>query len=218
MESIKRENALLQNNDYAFFAEGKEVSTDRVYKENEIVTTPSEKAAKEEIKIPEAFPDSTIKSEPLVKKEDLEKDNKTLKASGNNLFSPKMPLSGSILKAYSLTPLYSETMDDWRSHEGLDISSTLGSEVSAIEKGTVISVGKDPFLGIYIRIRHDGGFESLYASLHGETTVIENQEVEKGHVIGYVGESALSESKDGPHLHLELIKDGKRVNPNDYIK
>ena len=217
-ESIKRENELLNNEDYAFSAEGKEVSTDRVYKENEIIITPGERIVKEEIKIPEAFSESTIPREPLVKIEDLEKENKTLKASVNSLFSPKMPLSGNISKAYSITPLYSDTMDDWRSHEAIDISASLGSEVTSIEKGTVISVGKDPFLGVYIRIRHDGGFESLYSSLHGETTVIENQYIEKGHIIGYVGESALTESKDGPHLHLELIKDGKRVNPKDYIK
>ncbi len=218
MESIKRENELIKNNDYAFSAEGKEVSTDRVYKENTIVTTPDERVKKEDIIIPEAFPESTIPKEPLVKKEDLEKERKTLKTASDNLFSPKMPLSGGISKIFSLSPLYSETMEDWRSHEALDISAPLGSKVSCIEKGTVVSLGKDPFLGIYIRIKHSGGFESLYANLHAETTVIENQEIEKGHIIGYVGESALSESKDEPHLHFELIKDGKRVNPKEYIK
>lgn len=216
MESIKKENELAQNNNYAFSAEGEEVSTDRVYKEPAITTMPGEKITEEDLVLPEAFPDSTIPREPLVTREDLEKE--TVEASKNSLFSPKMPVSGDVIKIFSSSPIYSETMDDWRSHEGLDIASLPGSSVSSIEKGTVIAVGKDPFLGAYIRIRHDGGFESLYANLHVETTVIENQAIAKGHIIGFVGETALSESKEEPHLHFELIKDGKKVNPKDYIK
>ncbi len=216
MESIKKENALIENNNYAFSAEGKEVSTDKVYKEPKIVTTPGETVKKEASAIPEAFPDTAFEKEPLVTREDLEKEAASV--SKNSVFSPKMPVSGGVMKAFSTAPLYSETMEDWRSHEGLDISSSHGSEVTSIEKGTVISVGKDPLLGVYIKIRHEGGFESLYANLHGETTVIENQAIDKGHIIGYVGESALSESEDEPHLHFELIKGGKRVNPKDYIR
>lgn len=164
------------------------------------------------VTLPEAFPDDGTREELVTK------DDPFLSVAKTNSFSPQMPLSGTISKGYSVSPVYSVTLDDWRSHEAVDISSDEGDSVSSIEKGTVTGVGRDPLLGVYVKIDHQNGFESLYFNLHTETTVQEGQEIEKGHQIGYVGRTSVLEQADSPHLHFELKKDGKKINPKEYIK
>ncbi len=202
----------------AFITKGNDESLDISLKKESIEVMPDERVTKEDITVlPEAFPDSDYEREPLVTEEDFEK-NDTLSAASVSPFSPSFPLSGDTLKPYSVTPVLSATMGDWRSHEGIDISASFGDEVASCEKGTVKAVGKDPLHGFYILISHESGFESFYANLHGEITVTEGQAVPKGHVIGYVGESTLIESADETHLHFELRKNGKRINPEEYIR
>lgn len=161
--------------------------------------------------LPEAFPDDG-KKEPIVTKEEVES------VSGDSSFSPEPPLSGTVIKGFSTAPLYSVTLDDWRSHEAVDIGAEEGDEVYSIEKGTVAAVGRDPLLGVYVRIDHGDGIESVYANMHSETTVSEGQSIEAGHQIGYVGKTSVSEQAEEGHLHFEIKKDGKRVNPEEYIK
>ena len=202
----------------AFITKGNDEPLDIPLKNEQIELLPDERIKKQEAPvIPEAFPDSEYKREPMVTEEDF-KNDATVSASASSPFSPSLPIKGDTLKPYSVSPLLSATMGDWRSHEGLDISASFGDEVLSSEKGTVKSIGKDPLLGFYILISHDGGFETFYANLHGETTVTEGQIIEKGHIIGYVGESTLIESADEPHLHFEMRKNGKRVNPEEYIR
>lgn len=186
--------------------------------DKEVLPSPDTSAAQKntsdssKVTLPEAFPDDGTREDLVTK------DDPALSASNTNTFSPEMPLSGTISKGYSVSPLYSVTLDDWRSHEAIDISSEEGDSVFSIEKGTVTEVGRDPLLGVYIKIDHQNGFESLYFNLHTETTVQEDQEIEKGHQIGYVGRTSILEQSDSPHLHFELKKDGKKVNPKEYIK
>ena len=204
----------------AFITKGNDEPLDVTYKDEVIEVLPEERVydiEEEPRVIPEAFPDSDYEREPLITEEDFN-ETPTVSASNPIAFSPSMPVSGESIKPYSSSPMFSEVSGTWRSHEGIDISSSLGSEVKAAEKGTVKFIGKDPLLGFYVRISHNGNFETLYANLHGEVTVIEGQTVEKGHIIGYVGESSVSESLDEPHIHFELFKNGKRVNPEEYIR
>lgn len=163
--------------------------------------------------LPEAFPDAAAPDEPIVTEE-----KPALPAAAENAFSPAMPMSGTVIKGFSSSPLYSVTLDDWRSHEAVDISGAEGDGVFAIEAGTVTAVGRDMLLGVYVRINHNNGMESLYANLHTETTVTEGQTVEAGHQLGYVGKTAVLEQAEAEHLHFELIKDGEKVNPKEYIK
>ncbi len=200
----------------AFITKSNNEPIDKKYKEENIQVMPEERVKKNE-PIPEAFPDSKYEKEPLVTKESLEKE-KSLTASSTAPFSPIMPASGNKTTPFSVYPIYSETMDDWRSHEGIDIALETGGDVVSSEKGIVTFVGKDPLLGITIKISHGDTYETLYANLHSETRVYEGQEVSKGQIIGHAGESSVTESAIGPHLHFELLKNGKRVNPEEYIR
>lgn len=188
----------------------------RAAEQTQAFVTEGEDRAVEEVNhpqmLPEAFPDSTYTPEPPVT---LDEKLPTAKNAG---FSPSMPVTGALSKGYSTTPLYSLTLDDWRSHEAIDIAADEGDVVHAIEQATVTAVGRDPLLGVYIRLQHEDGFESLYANLHSEITVIEGQNIEKGHIIGYIGSSSLAEQAEVPHLHFELLKDNLHVDPRDYIQ
>lgn len=109
--------------------------------------------------------------------------------------------------------VYNEFYGDWRTHNGIDIAAEQGCSVSAAASGTVTDVGKKSY-GNTVTIDHGNGFVSVYAQL-GDVNVKEGDEIEQGAVIGIVGEST-GENVTKPHLHYELIKDSKPVNPEEY--
>lgn len=100
-----------------------------------------------------------------------------------------------------------------RSHRGVDLAAPLQSPVRAIRSGTVAEVGMHRGLGRYVEIEHAGTLRSVYAHLH-ETTVSEGERVAQGAVIGAVGKTGNAKHPwIMPHLHLEVWRDGKPVDP-----
>lgn len=133
-------------------------------------------------------------------------------------FSLIAPVSGEVLTPYSGdTLVFSETLQDYRRHGGTDVKAEPLEKVLSAEKGVVKETKYDRLLGITIVIDHENGFESVYSNLSTENMVKAGDRVEKGMIISGVGDTALSESGEEPHLHFELFKDGKPVNPEEYI-
>lgn len=98
-----------------------------------------------------------------------------------------------------------------RLHKGIDFAAPTGTPVMASGSGTVVFAGRHGGYGNYIKIRHQGGFETAYAHLNGfKSGVRPGTKVSQGQVIGYVGSTGIS---TGPHLHYEIYKGGKAVNP-----
>lgn len=129
------------------------------------------------------------------------------------------PLTGETVTAFSVAELlYSETLCDWRTHDGVDIAAAPGTQVLAACSGTVLSVADDDLMGTTVIIDHGGGFETVYANLQSVPTVSPEQYVSAGQVIGSVGETALAESAVAPHLHFAVTKDGKPFDPGDFLK
>ena len=130
------------------------------------------------------------------------------------------PVSGTLSRPYSMdVPVYSLTMEDFRTHGGVDIASELGTTVRASAAGTVTDVWEDPMMGKCVRIAHAGSAVSTYKNLAPEIpdAICPGAAVGVGDVIGTVGESALIELADAPHLHYELTIDGVSVNPADFM-
>ena len=76
------------------------------------------------------------------------------------------PVVGRVTKSHSLdTPVFSDTLQEWRVHTGIDISADEGSKVYASAKGVVSKVYSDPFLGKTVEITHEGGIVSVYSNL-----------------------------------------------------
>ena len=130
------------------------------------------------------------------------------------------PIEGETEKIFSMDSLiYSETLQEWVTHRGIDIKAEKGAEVKAIADGTIKSIKTDPRYGISIIIKHSKGFESVYACLLNEAQGLkEGDTIKQGQVIGNVGNSGVFESAEGMHLHFEMTKDGDYVNPDIYVK
>lgn len=120
---------------------------------------------------------------------------------------------GEVIKSFSpKNPVKSETMGDWRTHSGVDIAAGEGSPVRAIMDGTVKKLYTDPLLGNVIVIEHTGGYEVYYCGVTDTSIAKEGSTVNAGDTIGYVG-TIPSESKDKPHLHIEVKLDGNYMDP-----
>lgn len=131
-----------------------------------------------------------------------------------------VPVSGDIAIDYSdSVPVFSTTMNDYRTHLGVDISASLGSEVKAVAGGVVTNVWNDPFMGTCVSIEHLGNAISIYKNLDPEVNegIVIGASVEAGDVIGAVGESAMNELAEEPHLHYEMKINGKHVDPKDHL-
>lgn len=128
------------------------------------------------------------------------------------------PIAGAVLTVFSPDKLiYSKTLNDWRTHNGIDISAAVGSAVRAIADGTVKSVYVDDLMGTTVVISHNGGYQSVYSNLMAKTSVKVGDKVEVGAQIGGVGTTAASECIDPPHLHLEVYKDGVAIDPESVL-
>jgi murein DD-endopeptidase MepM/ murein hydrolase activator NlpD len=98
-------------------------------------------------------------------------------------------------------------------HPAVDLAGAKGTPILAPAKGKVAFVGKNGSLGLSIEIKHDSTFKTTYGHLF-KAEVKKGQSVERGDVIGYMGDTGRT---TGYHLHYEIEKNGKRVNPADYM-
>lgn len=130
--------------------------------------------------------------------------------------SPIWPVEGQVLMRYSGDELvYNETMKDWRTHNGMDISAPVGDRVVAALDGTITAVYADPLLGGVVEQEADGKIWR-YCGLD-KIKVEAGQTVEAGDTLGRL-ETADGESAGESHLHLELLKDGNYLDPETVLK
>ena len=98
-----------------------------------------------------------------------------------------------------------------RAHKGVDFRASTGTPIPAAGAGRVVARGFNRGHGNYVKIRHNGTYETLYAHMSKFAKgVVVGTNVRQGQTIGYVGSTGLS---TGPHLHYEVIKNGTHVNP-----
>ena len=151
---------------------------------------------------------NTTSSKTTEKKEETKKE-----------LSFQKPVDGEIMKGYAKDNLvYSETLQEWTTHLGIDIKAEKTTVVKAAEAGTVKSIKNDPRYGLTIVIEHNDGYETVYSNLLSSEFVVEGEKVERGQSIGTVGNTAAFEVADEPHLHFEILKDSIAVDPSIYIK
>ena len=129
------------------------------------------------------------------------------------------PVDGEIVKEFAKDNLvYSNTLEEWVTHLGIDIKSEKTTVVKSAEAGKVKSIKNDPRYGLTVVIEHDDGYQTVYSNLLTAEFVVEGEKVEKGQTIGTVGNTASFESGDEAHLHFEILKDSIQVDPSIYIK
>ena len=129
------------------------------------------------------------------------------------------PLDGTTVTVFSMTELlYDETMADWRTHDGIDIKAEEGDAVKTAADGTVKEVRYDDLMGVTVIISHEDGYETQYSCLQQEPPVEQGKAVKAGDIIGLVGSTAAAEADVGPHLHFSVSKDGKVIDPSEYVQ
>ena len=148
-----------------------------------------------------------------------ENENENEKPSPAPKLSFVSPVVGTVVKPHSASvPVFSETLDEWRIHLGVDISADEAAEVFAAEGGVVSAVYNDPMLGKTVEITHDESHKTRYSNLSADSVLLAvGDEVTVGTKLGVIGESSISELCDEPHLHFEMLVNGEQVNPLDYI-
>ena len=129
------------------------------------------------------------------------------------------PAVGTVMKSHSATvPVFSQTLDEWRIHTGIDISTEEGASVVASEAGEVSAVYNHPMHGATVEIKHSENHKSVYRNLDADKiTVKVGDKVNRGDVIACVGDSTVIEIADEPHLHFEVKLADEAVNPLDYM-
>ena len=132
----------------------------------------------------------------------------------------RAPVDGVVVKSCSLTvPVFSSTMNDYRTHGGLDFAAAPGTPVLAAASGVVTEVRKDPMMGVTVTVQHSGGAETKYQGLSEDSmgVCVPGEQIAQGQLIGAAGETALIESAEENHVHFEMAVKGKRVDPADYM-
>ncbi len=129
------------------------------------------------------------------------------------------PVDGEITKEFAKEKLvYSNTLEEWATHLGIDIKADKTTVVKASEAGTIKSIKNDPRYGLSVIIEHQDGYETLYANLLTTEFVKVGEQVKQGQSIATVGDTATFEIADEPHLHFEIIKNGEQIDPSTVIK
>jgi murein DD-endopeptidase MepM/ murein hydrolase activator NlpD len=103
--------------------------------------------------------------------------------------------------------------DTEQQHSGIDFAATSGTLIRSTARGVVDDVYKDAYFGLMVIIKHGYGFSTRYGHCL-QVLVAKGDHVERGQTIALVGNTGRSSA---PHLHYEILKDGKTVDPMEYI-
>jgi septal ring factor EnvC (AmiA/AmiB activator) len=121
------------------------------------------------------------------------------------------PVDGTVLYRYGRVVNPNNTTTRWN---GIGIAAATGTPVKAVAPGTVVSVGQLGTYGLTVIVQHGGGDYSVYASLNA-ASVVKNQAIRKGDVVGTVG---VSDPELRPHLHFEIRPQGRAVDPESWLR
>lgn len=139
-----------------------------------------------------------------------------IQTMGKNRTSSR-PVGGAVIKAYSMDALvYSRTMGDWRTHEGLDLAVSEGEIVRSAGEGTVTDVASDPLYGVTVVVNQNDGLLVYYRGLAADTAVRKGENVSSGTTLGTAA-GVPCEKDDGLHLHLEVRQDGRLLDPAEAL-
>ncbi len=143
----------------------------------------------------------------------LNDDGRYYDEKGNQVegFLLARPVRGARISSYFSKRRFHPVLKKWKAHLGVDYAARRGTPIVAAGSGRVIYAARAGSYGNLIKIRHDDGYETRYAHMKSfRRGIKKGKYVKKGQTIGYVGTTGRS---TGPHLHFELRKHGRAINP-----
>lgn len=126
------------------------------------------------------------------------------------------PVSNRVLRAFSKTHYFSDTLGEWVTHNGVDFEASEGDKVKAAADGTITAIRQDALWGDVIEVQHEGNLITRYCGVTADSAT-EGQSVQAGDVIGMIS-VVPAEVLDGAHLHMELLVNGTYTDPLTLIK
>ena len=131
------------------------------------------------------------------------------------------PCDGYVSKEHSAEiPVYSATLSDYRVHVGVDVTGEIGTPVSAVIGGVITDIYHDDLYGKTVCIKSRDGYTVKYSNLMPSlySGIEVGRLVKTGSTIGGIGDTALCEAVDSPHVHIEIYdSDGLAINPENLI-
>ncbi len=121
---------------------------------------------------------------------------------------PDMPIVGRVSSRFTSRRLHPLLMT-WRAHRGVDIDAPSGTLLHPVVPGRVVKVARNFGYGLFVEVDHGGGLSTRYAHLR-EAHVRVGQLVRPNMTLGKSGSSGFA---SGPHLHYEVMKNGRQVDP-----
>lgn len=127
-----------------------------------------------------------------------------------------LPVQGARISSYFSKRRYHPILKKWKAHLGVDLAVRRGTPIHAAGSGKIIRAAYTGAYGNLVKIRHSDGYETRYAHMKSFRKGIRyGRYIKKGEVIGYVGTTGRS---TGPHLHFELRKNGKALDPLQVVQ
>lgn len=151
----------------------------------------------------------------LAQAQEVVKSAQTLVAAPTQTpFVFAQPVDGATIRWFDdEEPTFFSYGNVWQVHVGVDLAADYATPVLASASGTVLDVWQDNQYGLCVRIAHEGGYETVYAGLSEAGYLRQGDPVTQGQTVGNVGNGVLLESLDEPHLHFEVWRDGRPVDP-----
>lgn len=166
---------------------------------------------------PEPTPGIT---EPTTEPTTEKPDNPDRPTSGNSIPEFSLPVSGSLSKKHSAdVQVFSKTMQDYRVHLGIDINTAENAPVYAAADGIVSQIWEDPMMGWCVALTHTGDCVTVYKNLSKDIAegITTGAGVKCGQLLGKVGDGAVMEVAEEPHLHMEVTVNNLQVDPMEYF-
>lgn len=180
--------------------------------------TPLPKDTDKATEVPETDPPAT--EPPVTKAPETEAPNDDVVAPvDDELPSLSLPVKGVLLKEHDASvQVYSTTMNDYRVHLGVDVVTEENAPVYAAADGKISKIWEDVKMGYCVAIEHSGELVTIYKNLGEELPegISEGVSVRSGQLIATVGNSAMVEIAEEPHLHFEMTVGGLSVDPLEY--
>lgn len=191
------------------------------------VTSAANRAKKEPVETPppSSAPEATPPAETPTPSKPIETPPVVPEETGDKVTSSSppelsLPVKGSISVGHDPElQVFSPTMQDYRVHLGIDINTDEGAAVFAAADGKIEKIWEDPMMGWCIAISHSGGTVSYYKNL-SETLangIEAGESVSSGQLLGAVGDTAMVESSQEPHLHFEITVAGLQRDPAEFF-
>lgn len=128
-------------------------------------------------------------------------------------------LGNQIIREYSdKEPSYSETLEVWEIHKGIDIEAHENQEIKSLSPGKVLDIYDDDEYGMSVKIKSQDNTIFVYSSLSKNVKLKKGDSVKEGQCIGYAGNTSNVESASGVHIHLEAYKNDVAINPMSLLE